>query len=187
VKTIRQLPRRLLPLASAVLLLAGCGASDQGTASNSSSSSSGGGAVATTTSTGTGDCANVQPRTDNFNQVVALTTTTADGLKYGDIAVGSGATAVAGKNVTMQYTGWTADGKQFDSSRQAGRGPLPVNDLGQATVIAGWNEGIQGMKLGGVRRLVIPPALGYGAQGYPPVIAPNATLTFDVQLLCILN
>lgn len=180
--------RRLVVLtgAAALVALSGCGASDQST-SGSSSSSSGGPAESSTTSSGTGDCANLQPRTDNFSQAVTLTTTTADGLKYGDILVGTGAAAVAGKNVTMQYTGWTADGKQFDSSRQSGRGPFEVDNLGQGQVIPGWNEGIQGMKLGGVRRLVIPPALAYGAQGYPPAIPPNATLTFDVQLVCILN
>jgi FKBP-type peptidyl-prolyl cis-trans isomerase FkpA len=185
---------RLLTLAGAstLLLLCGCGVDDSSTTSQSSGSTENAGGAAgspsTATSTSTGDCANVQPRTDDFHQTVALTTTTKDGLKYGDIAAGSGAEAVAGKNVTMQYTGWTADGKQFDTSRQSGRGPFEVDNLGQGQVIAGWNEGIQGMKLGGVRRLVIPPALAYGDQAPPGSGIPaNATLTFDVQLVCILN
>jgi len=182
---------RLLTLGgvSALLLLSGCGVDDSSTtAQNTTSTDTGAPAVgSSTTATATGNCANVQPRTDNFHQAVTLSTTTKDGLKYGDIVAGTGADAVAGKNVTMQYTGWTSDGKQFDTSRQSGRGPFEVDNLGQGQVIAGWNEGIQGMKLGGVRRLVIPPALGYGAQGAPPDIPPNATLTFDVQLVCILN
>ena len=179
---VNAIPRRLLILAatSALLVLSGCGADDSGTASNST--------VTNTTSAGTGSCATVQPRTDDFTQKVTLTTTTADGLKYGEITVGTGATAVAGKNVTMQYTGWTADGKMFDSSRQSGRTPFEVDNLGQGSVIAGWNEGIQGMKLGGIRRLVIPPALAYGDQPPPGSGIPaGATLTFDVQLVCILN
>ncbi len=179
------LPRRLLTLtgASALVLLSGCGATDATT----SPTADAGAAGATTTTTASGSCAKVQPRTDDFHQAVTLTTTTADGLKYGDITPGAGAEAVAGKNVTMNYSGWTQDGKLFDSSRGSGKTPFEVDNLGQATVIKGWNEGIVGMKLGGIRRLVIPPALGYGAQGYPPVIPANATLTFDVELVCILN
>lgn len=183
------LPRRLpiLAGASALLLLSGCGADDSGTAQTSPTADTGGAAVTTTTTTGSANCASVKPRTDDFHQVVALTTTTATGLKYGDITAGAGAEAVAGKNVSMNYSGWTQDGKLFDSSRGSGKTPFEVDNLGQGQVIAGWNEGIQGMKLGGVRRLVIPPTLGYGAQGSPPVIPPNATLTFDVELVCILN
>lgn len=182
------LPRRLLTLAgaSALVLLSGCGATD---ATTSPTADAGGaaGASTTTTATASGNCAKVQPRTDDFHQAVTLTTTTGDGLKYGDITPGTGAEAAAGKNVTMNYSGWTQDGKLFDSSRGSGRTPFEVDNLGQASVIKGWNEGIVGMKLGGVRRLVIPPALGYGAQGYPPVIPANATLTFDVELVCILS
>ena len=187
---VNPIPLRLLTLtgASALLLLSGCGTDDSGgSAQNPPPTDTGGAAAGSSASSApTGNCANVQPRTDDFNQKVALTTTTQDGLKYGDIVVGTGAAAVAGKNVTMQYTGWTSDGKMFDSSRQSGRGPFEVDNLGQGQVITGWNEGIQGMKLGGVRRLLIPPALAYGASGSGP-IPPNATLTFDVQLVCILN
>jgi FKBP-type peptidyl-prolyl cis-trans isomerase FkpA len=182
------IPRRLITLAgaSALLLLSGCGATDTAVTSPTPDAGGGAGAPATTT-TAPGNCASVKPRVDNFQQPVTMTTTTADGLKYGDITPGTGAEAVAGKNVTMNYSGWTQDGKLFDSSRGSGKTPFEVDNLGQATVIKGWNEGIQGMKLGGVRRLVIPPALGYGAQGYAPVIPANATLTFDVELVCILN
>jgi FKBP-type peptidyl-prolyl cis-trans isomerase FkpA len=184
------LPRRLpiLAGASALLLLSGCGVNDSGTAQTSPTADTGGAAGASSTTTASGNCASVKPRTDDFHQVVALTTTTATGLKYGDITPGAGAQAVAGKNVTMNYSGWTQDGTLFDSSRKSGGAtPYEVDNLGQGQVIAGWNEGIQGMKLGGVRRLVIPPTLGYGAQGNPPAIPPNATLTFDVELVCILN
>jgi FKBP-type peptidyl-prolyl cis-trans isomerase FkpA len=184
------LPRRLpiLAGASALLLLSGCGVNDSGTAQTSPTADTGGAGGASTTTTASGNCASVKPRTDDFHQAVALTTTTATGLKYGEITSGSGAEAVAGKNVTMNYSGWTADGKLFDSSRKPDRSPFEVDNLGQGQVIAGWNEGIQGMKLGGVRRLVIPPTLAYGAQPPPGSGIPaNATLTFDVELVCILN
>ncbi|HEY0410163.1 MAG TPA: FKBP-type peptidyl-prolyl cis-trans isomerase [Candidatus Dormibacteraeota bacterium] len=113
-----------------------------------------------------------------------MATTTADGLKYGDIDPGSGAQAATGQHITMQYTGWLQDGSSFDSSRKAGGQPFPFT-LGNGDVIKGWDEGIVGMHLGGVRRLVIPPAIAYGPSGRPPVIPANATLTFDVQLVCI--
>jgi FKBP-type peptidyl-prolyl cis-trans isomerase len=180
------LPGRLLTLAgaSALLLLSGCGADDSGTSQTSPTADTGGAAGASTTTTGSANCASVQPRTDDFKQNVALTSTTADGLKYGDIDPGSGAQAAGGQHITMQYTGWLQDGTSFDSSRKPGGAPFPFN-LGKGDVIKGWDEGIVGMHLGGVRRLVIPPVLGYGAAGSPPVIPPNATLTFDVQLVCI--
>jgi FKBP-type peptidyl-prolyl cis-trans isomerase len=183
------LPRTLAALtgASALLLLAGCGADDSGTARPPTSPDSSGNVVGNS-STQTGDCASVKPRTDDFHQAVTLGTTTPDGLKYGDITAGTGATAVAGRNVTMNYSGWTQDGKLFDSSRQSGRTPFEVDNLGNASVIKGWNEGIQGMKLGGIRRLVIPPALAYADQPPPGSGIPvNATLTFDVELVCILS
>jgi FKBP-type peptidyl-prolyl cis-trans isomerase FkpA len=172
-----------LAACASLLLLSGCGTSDSGAGT--------GGQVPATSSesvpasaSGTGNCASVAPRTDDFHQKVDLTTTTADGLKYGDIQPGSGAQAASGEHITMQYTGWLQDGTSFDSSRKSGGQPFPFT-LGAGQVIRGWDEGIAGMRLGGVRRLVIPPALGYGASGQPSVIPPNATLTFDVQLLCI--
>jgi peptidylprolyl isomerase len=106
---------------------------------------------------------------------------TASGLQYQDISQGTGAPPQRGQTVSVHYTGWLADGKKFDSSRDRGQ-PLEF-PLGAGRVIKGWDEGLSTMRVGGKRRLVIPPDLGYGAQGSPPVIPPNATLTFEVELL----
>jgi len=108
-------------------------------------------------------------------------TTTASGLQYWDIVVGTGATAVPGKPVSVHYTGWLTNGDKFDSSRDRGK-PF-VFPLGEGQVIKGWDEGVAGMKAGGKRQLRIPPALGYGDSGAGGVIPPNATLIFDVELL----
>ena len=114
-------------------------------------------------------------------------TTTASGLQYEDTVVGTGATAVAGKHVTVHYTGWLyKDGQQgakFDSSKD--RNDPFVFALGAGMVIRGWDEGVQGMQVGGKRTLIIPPELGYGARGAGGVIPPNATLKFDVELLAV--
>ncbi len=107
--------------------------------------------------------------------------TTPSGLKYTDVKVGTGATAEAGKTVTVHYTGTLKDGKKFDSSRDRNQ-PFSFK-LGAGQVIKGWDEGVAGMKVGGQRKLVIPPDLGYGARGAGNVIPPNAELTFDVELL----
>ena len=105
-----------------------------------------------------------------------------DGLQTIDYVVGTGAVVHSGDAVTVQYTGWLSDcGQPFDSSRTRGQA-FPVT-LGQGQVIPGWDEGIPGMKVGGKRRLVIPPALAYGAQGQPPTIPANATLIFDVEVI----
>jgi FKBP-type peptidyl-prolyl cis-trans isomerase FkpA len=107
--------------------------------------------------------------------------TTASGLKYTDVTVGSGAEATSGKMVDVHYTGWLLDGKKFDSSKDRGQ---PFNfKLGGGQVIKGWDEGVAGMKVGGTRTLMIPPELGYGARGAPGAIPPNATLKFEVELL----
>lgn len=110
-----------------------------------------------------------------------MPTTTASGLIIDDLTVGEGDTATAGRRVTVHYTGWLTDGTKFDSSKD--RNEPFVFPLGGRRVIAGWDEGVQGMKVGGVRKLTIPPELGYGARGAGGVIPPNATLVFEVELL----
>ena len=108
-------------------------------------------------------------------------TTTASGLIYEDLAIGSGAEATRGSPVTVHYTGWLTDGTKFDSSKDRDD-PFSFN-LGGGQVIKGWDEGVTGMKVGGKRKLTIPPQLGYGARGAGGVIPPNATLVFEVELL----
>lgn len=103
------------------------------------------------------------------------------GLKIEDITVGKGAEATSGKRVTVHYTGTLADGKKFDSSKDRGE-PFSFH-LGAGQVIRGWDEGVKGMKIGGKRKLVIPPELGYGARGVGGVIPANAVLHFEVELL----
>jgi FKBP-type peptidyl-prolyl cis-trans isomerase FkpA len=110
-----------------------------------------------------------------------MPTTTPSGLIIDDITVGSGAEACAGKHVTVHYTGWLTSGEKFDSSKDRDE-PFEF-PLGGGRVIRGWDEGVQGMKIGGTRKLTIPPDLGYGARGAGGVIPPNATLVFEVELL----
>ncbi len=107
--------------------------------------------------------------------------TTPSGLQIEEIRVGTGDTAQAGHFVTVHYTGWLTNGSKFDSSKDRDE-PFEFS-LGEHMVIAGWDEGVQGMKVGGVRKLTIPPQLGYGARGAGGVIPPNATLVFEVELL----
>ncbi|HSA58324.1 MAG TPA: FKBP-type peptidyl-prolyl cis-trans isomerase [bacterium] len=115
----------------------------------------------------------------------AAVVTSPTGLKYEDHKAGTGAEAVKGKIVSVQYTGWLdekgAKGKKFDSSRDRG---VPIEfPLGMGKVIPGWEEGISGMKVGGTRTLLIPAKLGYGARGAGDAIPPNADLIFDVELV----
>ena len=109
------------------------------------------------------------------------TVTTESGLKYLDVTVGTGRLAELGDTASVHYTGWLADGKKFDSSVDR-KEPFSFR-LGAGQVIKGWDEGVMGMKIGGKRKLTIPPQLGYGARGAGGAIPPNATLTFDVELL----
>lgn len=112
---------------------------------------------------------------------MAEETTTPSGLRYTDEQVGTGQEAKSGDRVSVHYTGTLVDGRKFDSSRDRGT-PFQF-PLGAGSVIRGWDEGVAGMKVGGRRRLTIPPELGYGARGAGNVIPPNATLVFDVELL----
>jgi FKBP-type peptidyl-prolyl cis-trans isomerase len=116
-----------------------------------------------------------------------MPTTTASGLIYDDKVVGAGDTAQSGQDVSVHYTGWLLyggeRGKKFDSSKD--RGDPFAFALGAGQVIKGWDEGVQGMRVGGTRMLTLPPELAYGARGAGGVIPPNATLIFEVELLAI--
>jgi FKBP-type peptidyl-prolyl cis-trans isomerase FkpA len=124
-------------------------------------------------------------RAGGFNAALGIDTAamtkTPSGLRYQDVALGTGTPATAGKTVSVHYTGWLPNGEKFDSSRDRNQ-PFGFT-LGAGQVIAGWDEGVAGMKVGGRRKLVIPPDLGYGTAGAPPDIPPGATLVFDVELL----
>ena len=108
---------------------------------------------------------------------------TGSGLTIEDTALGEGAAAAPGRTVSVHYSGWLAGGRKFDSSRDRGE-PFEF-ELGAGQVIPGWDEGVQGMKVGGKRTLTIPPHLGYGARGVGNAIPPNATLVFEVELLSV--
>lgn len=113
----------------------------------------------------------------------AKTVTTRSGLKYVDLEVGTGAMPKSGQTVVVHYTGWLTNGQKFDSSVDRGE-PFSFV-LGRGKVIKGWDEGVATMRVGGKRKLTIPPGLAYGAQGVPGAIPSNATLIFEVQLLRI--
>lgn len=110
-----------------------------------------------------------------------MTQMTDSGLKFEDTTVGNGAVASKGQTVSVHYTGWLENGTKFDSSKDRNE-PFEFK-LGAGQVIRGWDEGVAGMKIGGVRRLTIPPQLGYGDRGAGGVIPPKATLIFEVELL----
>lgn len=109
------------------------------------------------------------------------TITTTSGLAYIDMVLGTGREPKLGDTASVHYTGWLMDGKKFDSSVDR-KEPFSFR-VGAGQVIKGWDEGVMGMRIGGKRKLTIPPQLGYGARGAGGVIPPNATLTFDVELL----
>ena len=104
-------------------------------------------------------------------------------LIIAELVPGTGAVAKAGQRVSVHYTGWLTDGKKFDSSLDR-KQPFQFV-LGRGQVIAGWDKGVEGMAVGGKRKLTVPPEMGYGAKGFPGAIPPNATLVFDVELLAV--
>ncbi len=122
---------------------------------------------------------------NGFSAELGVDTTTMtkapSGLWFTDLAVGKGAAAEAGRTVRVHYTGWLPNGKKFDSSRDRGE-PFAFT-LGAGQVITGWDEGVKGMKVGGRRKLVLPPQMGYGDAGAPPDIPPGSKLVFDVEVL----
>lgn len=132
-------------------------------------------------------CAQKEPKVDDVGQAQQGSslrsgmTMTPSGLAYKDLRPGNGPQPVKGKQVKVHYTGWLENGVKFDSSVDRGE-PFEFV-IGAGQVIPGWDEGVATMKVGGKRRLVIPPQLGYGSAGAGGVIPPNATLIFDVELL----
>ena len=150
------------------------GCAHQGTATSTTSGST---VTATTTTPSTTPAPTPTP--DAGKEV-----TLPSGLKYVDMKVGDGAIAESGMTASVHYTGWLTDGTKFDSSVDRGQ-PFSFK-IGAGNVIRGWDEGVQGMRVGGKRKLTIPPDLGYGAAGTPGgPIPPNATLVFDVELVAI--
>ena len=119
------------------------------------------------------------PRAARMHATVSPT-----GLTVEDTRLGEGALAAPGRVLEVHYTGWLAGGRKFDSSRD--RGQVFAFALAGGEVIAGWDEGVNGMRVGGCRRLVVPPHLGYGEQGAGNAVPPNSTLVFDVELLSVL-
>jgi FKBP-type peptidyl-prolyl cis-trans isomerase len=107
--------------------------------------------------------------------------TTASGMKYTDLKVGDGATPKLGQKVQVHYIGWLSNGREFNNSYTSGGRPVEF-ETGTG-LIPGWNEALQSMKVGGKRRIVLPPSLAYGPSGKPPTIPPNETLTFEIELL----
>lgn len=186
----------VLSAALLALAAAGCGDSSKPGAADQAISSSPAGSVDTTpstASTATTPAATVD--TSGKGAVLPISTdlkkkpkipkpkgTPPKGLVVKDIVVGKGAVAKSGSAITVKYVGVSySNGKQFDASWDRGQ-DFPFT-LGQGSVIPGWDQGVVGMKVGGRRELVIPPALAYGAQGSPPTIAPNATLVFVIDLV----
>ena len=132
-----------------------------------------------------GDAKGGRAMAGGFNAELGVDTTTMtkapQGFWYADVKQGDGAEAEPGRTVRVHYTGWLPDGKKFDSSRD--RGDPFAFTLGAGQVISGWDEGVKGMKVGGRRKLVLPPQMAYGDGGAPPDIPPGATLVFDVEVL----
>ena len=167
----------ILALAAA-LFIAGCNETTQKSEGTSSSSTSG--TATTTTPAVTPATTDAAPGGDAAGGKVHKL---ASGLQYEDMVVGSGKMAEPGMNVSVHYTGWLTDAAKtkFDSSLDSGR-PYQFQ-LGNGQVIPGWDEGVKGMRIGGKRKLTIPPDLAYGKRGMGGVIPPEATLVFEVELL----
>lgn len=128
-----------------------------------------------------GGCTKKEPAPEGTSIQVQTNVAPVTSLKIEDAQVGTGAEAVTGKVVSVHYTGWLTNGTEFDSSRKRG---VPFEfKLGDRKVIAGWDQGVVGMKVGGKRKLTIPPQLAYGEKGIGGVIPPNATLVFEVELM----
>ena len=167
----------------ALIAMAGC------QESSTSGTSTSGTTTTTTTTTTPPSTATTTPTTTTTTPMTSATgdasgvkeVSMPDGLKYQDLTVGNGTLAESGSTVSVHYTGWLTNGTKFDSSVDRGQ-PFSFKIDGHQ-VIAGWDEGVKGMRVGGKRKLTIPPALGYGEQGAGGVIPPNATLVFDVELL----
>ena len=160
---------RAAGVAAGLLLLAACGYPDPGTAAGPAA-----GVAGAVPSAAAG--------ADDFNAGAGITPVKyPDGLQFIDVKAGTGAQVQKNDQVSVHYTGWLSNGQKFDSSRDRGQ-PFDVT-IGQGQVIKGWDEGVPGMKVGGVRKLIIPPDLGYGPQGQPPTIPANATLVFLVEVV----
>jgi FKBP-type peptidyl-prolyl cis-trans isomerase FkpA len=164
---------------AALVAVVGCQESKTESSSPASSSSSSSGTPSTTTTT-TSASGMTATATTEAPAATSKEVTLPSGLKYQDLVVGAGAEAVTGAMVSVDYSGRLTDGREFDSSK----GQPYRFMLGAHKVIQGWDEGIVGMRVGGKRKLTIPPGLAYGAGGYPgTIIGPNATLVFDVELM----
>jgi FKBP-type peptidyl-prolyl cis-trans isomerase FkpA len=166
---------RLLAVLAVMAALVGC------KESGSTTTATGGATTSATTTTPATFNSGATSMTLPGAPITGITEQMRGGMKIYDLVVGPGTEAKTGMMVKVAYSGWLTDGTPFDSS--VGKNDGYSLRLGNAEVIKGWDQGIVGMKVGGKRKLVIPPDLGYGSQGYPGAIPPNATLVFDLELV----